>query len=100
MLPDGRFDTIVCNHVANMLTRASRRQLFHSIQARLVPDGKAYLSVSRKIPRSGKIALRKRIQNYVVLTLPSLFRDDELEIYRPEAASDFEDQTEEIEDRL
>jgi SAM-dependent methyltransferase len=99
-LPDGLFDTIVCNHVANMLTRDSRRELFTAIQALLAPHGKAYLSVSRKIPRAGKIAMRKRIQNYVVLTLPSLFRDDDLEIYRLEAGSPFEDLTQEIEDRL
>jgi 2-polyprenyl-3-methyl-5-hydroxy-6-metoxy-1,4-benzoquinol methylase len=99
-LPAGRFDTIVCNHVVNMLTRGSRRELFRAIQALLAPHGKAYVSVSRKIPRAGKIALRKRIQNYVVLTLPSVFRDDELEVYRLEAASAFEDLTEEIEDRL
>ena len=48
----------------------------------------------------GKGALRKRIQNYVVLTLPSMSRDDELEIYRPEASSEFEDRTQDIEDRL
>jgi 2-polyprenyl-3-methyl-5-hydroxy-6-metoxy-1,4-benzoquinol methylase len=98
--PQGLFDTVVCNHVANMLTRDSRRQLFRSLQALLAPDGKAYVSVSRKIPKAGKIALRKRIQNYVVLTLPSLFRDAELEIYRLEAGSVFEDRTDEIEDRL
>jgi hypothetical protein len=56
--------------------------------------------VSRKVPKAGKIALRKRIQNYVVLTLPSLFRDEKLEIYRLEAGRDFEDRTQEIEDRL
>ena len=99
-LPAGRFDTIVCNHVANMLTRGSRRELFRAIQALLAPHGKAYVSVSRKIPRAGKIALRKRIQNYVVLTLPSVFRDDELEIYRLEAGGTFGDRTQDIEDRL
>jgi 2-polyprenyl-3-methyl-5-hydroxy-6-metoxy-1,4-benzoquinol methylase len=99
-LPEGLFDTIVCNHVANMLTRESRLKLFQALQALLAPQGKAYVSVSRKVPRSGKIALRKRIQNYVVLTLPSLFRDGELGIYRLEAGSAFEDRTQEIEDRL
>jgi SAM-dependent methyltransferase len=99
-LPEGVFDTIVCNHVANMLTRESRQRLFRSIQALLAPQGKAYVSVSRKIPRAGKIAMRKRIQNYVVLTLPSLLCDDELEIYRLERGSAFEDRTDEIEDRL
>ena len=99
-VPEGRFDTIVCNHVANMLTRDNRQELFEAIRALLAFQGKAYVSVSRKIPRTGKIALRKRIQNYVVLTLPSHFRDDELAIYRLEAGSVFEDLTKEIEDRL
>jgi SAM-dependent methyltransferase len=99
-LPDGLFDTIVCNHVANMLTRDSREGLFRAILALLAPEGRAYVSVSRKVPKKGKIALRKRIQNYVVLTLPSLFRDEEFEIYRLEAGRDFEDRTQEVEDRL
>jgi ATP adenylyltransferase len=99
-VPQGQFDTIVCNHVANMLTRDRRRELFKVIQALLAQQGKAYVSVSRKIPRTGKIALRKRIQNFVVLTLPSLFCDDELEIYRLDPGSPFEDRTQEIEDRL
>ena len=99
-LPEGLFDTIVCNHVANMLTRDSRQKLFRALQALLAPQGKAYVSVSRKIPRSGKIAMRKRIQNYVLLTLPSVYRDGELEIYRLEPGRPFEDRTQEIEDRL
>ena len=99
-LPDGLFDTVVCNHVANMLTRDSRQELYRALRALLAPEGKVYVSVSRKIPKAGKVALRKRIQNYVVLTLPSLFRDDEMEIYRLEAGSEFEDRTQEIEDRL
>jgi hypothetical protein len=99
-VPEGMFDTIVCNHVANMLTRSSRHRLLNDIVALLAPRGLAYLSVSRKIPITGKLAIRKRIQNYVVLTLPSVFRDDELEIYRLEPGSAFEDLTQEIEDRL
>jgi SAM-dependent methyltransferase len=98
--PQGHFDTIVCNHVANMLTRSSRRQLFENILSLLEPHGKAYLSVSRKIPPGGKIAMRKRIQNYVVLTLPSIYSDDELEIYCLELGASFEDLTKEIEKRI
>jgi hypothetical protein len=83
-----------------MLTRSSRRALFEALLALLAPRGKAYISVSRKIPAGGKLGLRKRIQNHVVLALPSVFRDDEMEIYRLEAGSAFEDLTQEIEDRL
>jgi hypothetical protein len=98
--PLGPFDTVVCNHVANMLTWRSRRALFDEIRALLTPRGKAYISVSRKIPIDGKLAMRKRIQNYVVLTLPSVFCDEELEIYRLDPDRAFEDLTREIEDRL
>jgi hypothetical protein len=83
-----------------MLTRDSRQELFRALQGLLAPQGKAYVSVSRKLPKAGKVARRKRIQNYVVLTLPSVFRDDELEIYRLEAGSDLDDRTQEVEDRL
>jgi hypothetical protein len=98
--PAGPFDTIVCNHVANMLTRKSRHELFESIRALLADGGAAYISVSRKIPEIGKCGLRKRIQNYVVLTLPSLYKDDELEIYRLTRSDEFDDMTQEIEARL
>src|SRR5205807_1368979 len=57
--PGGMFDTIICNHVANMLTRGSRQELFKVIRALLTPRGTAYLSVSRKIPTVGKVAMRK-----------------------------------------
>lgn len=99
-IPKGLFDTIICNHVANILTRSSRHQLFQKIRDLLTLQGKAFISVSRKIPRIGKMAIRKRIQNYVVLTLPSIFLDEELEVYRLEKNSPFEDLTFEIEDRL
>lgn len=98
--PQGKFDTIVCNHVANMLTRGSRQRLWKAITDLLAAEGSAYVSVSRKIPLVGKMGIRKRIQNHVVLTLPSVFRDDELEIYRLRRGSIFEDRTQEIEDRL
>lgn len=99
-LPTGPFDTVVCNHVANMLTRASRIELYRTLEGLLTPTGTAYLSVSRKIPVGGKIAMRKRLQNYVVLTLPSLFRDGDMELYKLTPGCTFTDRTQEIEERL
>lgn len=96
-LPAGVFDTVVCNHVANMLTRASRQALYATLQGLLSPVGLAYLSVSRKIPVTGKIAMRKRIQNYVLLSLPSIYRDEELEIYRLDRSTTVVDRTQDIE---
>lgn len=98
--PEGLFDTIISNHVANILTRSSRDKMLQAIQALLTPTGKAYVSVSRKIPKRGKLAIRKRIQNYVVLNLESVFCDGDLEIYRMVKGQEFADSTLEIESRL
>lgn len=98
--PQGKFDTILCNHVLNMLTRASRHSALNQIQDLLTETGVTWLIVPRNIPRIGKLAVRKRIQNYVVLSLPSAYADEALEIYRMTATARFEDQTEEIERRL
>ena len=71
------------------------------LKRELTPEGvTAYFELDGVFPVGGKLAMRKRIQNFVVLTLPSVYRDDELEIYRLEPGSSFEDRTQEIEDRL
>jgi hypothetical protein len=98
--PTGSYDTIVVNHVANILTRASREMLFHTVSALLTPTGTAYVSVARNIPVSGKHGPRRRIQNYVVLTLPTVFADNEEEIYALTKDTTFEDRTHEIEETM
>ena len=99
-MPEGPFDTIICNHVLNMLTRASRLAAIEDIRTLLKATGIVWLIVPRNIPRSGKVAMRKRIQNYVQLNLPSVYKDEKLEIYRMTTFAQFEDKTEEIEARL
>jgi hypothetical protein len=98
--PTGPYDTIVVNHVANILTRASRGELFRAVNDLLAPRGAAYISVARNIPVSGKPGPRRRIQNYVILTLPSIFVDDEEQIYRLAKDAAFEDRTQEFEDSV
>ena len=98
--PTGLYDTIVVNHVANILTRASRAELLKTVNGLLATDGTAYISVARNIPMSGKPGPRRRIQNYVVLTLPSIFADDEEEIYRLTRDGVFEDRTREFEETV
>lgn len=96
----GCYDVIVCNHVLNMLTRSSRTQVVTTIQQLLSPKGKAWLIVPRNIPVCGKMSLRKRIQNYVVLDLPSVLITDHLEIYQLGKEPVVVDITDEIERRL
>ena len=98
--PTGPYDTIIVNHVANILTRASRAKLFEAVNFLLAPKGAAYISVARNIPVSGKAGSRRRIQNYVVLTLPAIFADNEEEIYRLAKDAKFEDRTREFEESV
>jgi hypothetical protein len=98
--PTGLYDTVVVNHVANILTRASRESLFQAVNALLAPGGTAYISVARNIPLSGKQGPRRRIQNYVVLTLPTIFADDEEEIYGLAKDTVFKDRTSEMEESV
>ncbi len=98
--PQGGYDTILCNHVLNMLTRDSRSEAIASIQNYLAASGTAWLIVPRNIPPRGKVALRKRIQNYVVLDLPSVRSTEELEIYQLDKQTVAIDRTDEIEHRL
>lgn len=98
--PVGPFDTIIVNHVANILTRDSRARLFELVNELLTEEGAAYFSVARNIPIRGKAGLRRRIQNYVVLDLPSVFCESEEEIYQRKKNTAFRDKTREFEDNI
>jgi ATP adenylyltransferase len=95
----GPYDTIIVNHVVNVLTRDSRIKLYSQVQALLSNDGVAYLSVARNIPKIGKAGVRQRLQNYVILTLPSVYADVEEEIYELKNGAEFADRTLEFEER-
>lgn len=95
-LPPGPFDTIVCNLVANTLIRSSRLKLYKALEELLAENGKAYIAVARNIPQRGKCGPRHRIQNYVILTLPTAFSDKDLEVYVLAKGQVFEDKTKEF----
>ena len=96
--PDGVYNTIIVNHVANILTKQSRADLLTEVNALLAEGGTAFISVARNIPKSGKHGPRRRLQNYVILTLPCIFEDDEEAIYSMAKDVDFEDRTREFEE--
>jgi hypothetical protein len=98
--PSGLYDTIIVNHVANILTRASREDLFRVVDELLAEGGVAYVSVARNIPTEGKHGPRRRLQNYVVLTLPSVHCDAEEEVYALAKDASFADKTREFEESL
>jgi hypothetical protein len=91
--PLGVYDTILCTLVLNVLSRNNRANVLSRLQSLLAKGGHAYLAVSRNIPVTGKLGVNHTLQNYVVLTLPSIYLDDTLEIYDMEKPSRFEDKT-------
>lgn len=93
--PCGPYDYIVCNYVLNALTRRNREKAISQIRELLAEDGHAFLAVSRDLPVTGELGLHHSIQNYVVFTLPSIYLDDKVEIYKMDKGSEFEDKTKE-----
>jgi hypothetical protein len=91
--PAGVYDTILCTLVLNVLSRNNRAKVLSRVQSLLADSGHAYLAVSRNIPVTGKLGVNHTVQNYVVLTLPSIYLDNTLEIYDMEKQSRFEDKT-------
>jgi SAM-dependent methyltransferase len=79
--PEGPYDTILCTLVLNVLSRRKRADALNHIRELLAESGHAYLAVPRNVPRTGKLGIHHSLQNYVVLSLPSIYRDDMLEIY-------------------
>jgi hypothetical protein len=91
--PVGSYDTIVCTHVLNALSRNNRAKVIEEIRQLLAENGIAYLAVRRDLPITGKLGIHHSLQNYVVLTLPSSFADDKLELYKMTKTAMFEDKT-------
>ena len=80
-------------HVLNALSRNNRTKVIEEVRYLLADDGIAYLAVRRDLPGSGKLGMHQSLQNYVVLTLPSIFADAKLEIYKLAKDDSFEDKT-------
>jgi SAM-dependent methyltransferase len=79
--PEGLFETIVCTLVLNVLSRRNRAAVLDQIKDLLADHGRAYLTVARNVPESGKLGMRHCLQNYVVLSLPIVYEDAEIAIY-------------------
>ena len=91
--PEGPYDTIVCTLVLNALSRNNRAKVLAHIRELLAEEGVGYLAVARNIPMTGKMGVHHSLQNYVVLTLPSVFADECLEIYALRKDSHLDDRT-------
>jgi len=90
----GPYDVIVSVNVVHSLCRKRRDQVLLEIQKLLGEEGAAFLSVPRNLPIRGKLSgYHRRVQNYVVLSLPVVYRCREFEIYRLDKHATWKDQT-------
>lgn len=84
-IPSGKFDTIICSYVLNVLLPDEQPDVFMNVSEFLNPDGKAYYTVRRDIRFEGfrihKIYKKTTYQCIVKLPFKSIFRNDFCEIY-------------------
>lgn len=84
-LPTGKFDTILCNYVLNVLLPEEQPQVLMAISELLKPSGSAYFSVRRDLKRSGfRIHAKKGTSVYqcnVFLPYPSVIKAKHCEVY-------------------
>lgn len=83
--PEGRFDTIICNYVLNVLEPYEQADVLMRVSELLRPGGVAYYAVRRDLKTEG---FRKHIssdkhtyQCNVILPYKSIFRNASCEIY-------------------
>jgi ATP adenylyltransferase len=83
--PEGKYDTILCFYVLNVLLPEQQAQVMMQVSNLLKPTGKAYFSVRRDIKedsyRNHFIHQKPTYQCNVVLPYSSLFKNENTEIY-------------------
>ena len=75
-----KYDTIVSNYVLNVVDLPTQRRVLAKIRRLLKSGGRAYITVRRDLPKSGKVG-RGTFQRYVVLNLPSVRKTTGYEMY-------------------
>ncbi|RMG31033.1 MAG: class I SAM-dependent methyltransferase [Methanobacteriota archaeon] len=83
--PRGKFDTILCNYVLNILLPEEQSHVLMAVSELLKPEGRAYFTVRRDIRRSGfRYNPKHRCKTYqcnVVLPYKSILKTEHCEIY-------------------
>lgn len=83
--PQGKFDTIICFYVLNVLMLEEQTKVLLEISQILKPGGIAYFAVRRDVKKSGfrnhKIHQKPTYQCNVILPFQSVFRNENCEIY-------------------
>ncbi len=83
--PEGKFDTILCFYVLNVLLPEQQAQVMMQVSNLLKPSGKAYFSVRRDITQDGyRNHFKHQKPTYqcnVILPFKSIFKNENTEIY-------------------
>ena len=94
---EGKYDTIVCTNVLSAVSSKIRKEIIENIKELLSDDGNAYFAIPRNLPIKGKLSgYAMRPQNYVILSLPSIYKDNKIEIYKMNKNCEFKDTTKNI----
>ena len=86
--PVGKFDTIICFYVLNVLPLEEEKKIIANVSSLLKPNGKAYFAIRRDIVKEGKRFHVKHkkytYQRKVYLDQKSVFKNKNCEIYEME----------------
>ena len=94
---EGKFDTIVCTNVLSAVSSKIRGEIIENIRELLKNNGNAYFAIPRNLPIKGKLSgYERRPQNFVILTLESIYLNKDIEIYRFCKDSVYKDKTNNI----
>ena len=84
--PEGRFDTVLCHYVLNVLMQRAQARVLMKVAELLKPSGRAYFTVRRDVKRPGfrmhYVHRKPTYQCNVVLPYKSVLRTEFCEIYR------------------
>ena len=76
------------------IVKKIRKEIIQNMQELLEEDGIGYLCIPRNIPIKGKYSgFERRPQNYVILSLHSIYKDKHIEIYELKNNSTYIDST-------
>lgn len=78
--PVGKYDTIFCNYVLNVVSEEEQAEIIKDIRDLLNPNGRAYFTVRRDIKIDYKV--KDYIQRFVILNMESVHKEKgKFEIY-------------------
>ena len=84
--PEGKFDTIICNYVLNVLEPYAQAEVMMNVSNLLAPNGTAYYSVRRDLQEEGfrQHAIHKEYtyQCNVILPFTSISKTNSYELYQ------------------